>query len=379
MIKLGMVGAGFVADLYMRSFATFPDIFPIAVYDVHRERQDQFCAHWRLTGVDSLEAVFAAVGRGGIVLNLTNPASHFEISRKSLEAGLHVYSEKPMALRLEDAKALHALAAESGLLIASAPCSFLSESAQTVAAAIRLGVLGKTRVVYAELDDDFIAKAPYQKWRSVSGAPWPAEDEFNVGCTLEHAGYYLTWLIAMFGSVRSVVAASACVAPDQMKTEAPAPDFSVATLFFECGVVARLTCSILAPRNRSLLIAGDNGLLELDDCWDNAAAVRFRRRFSLRRRLFNAPIARRLRLTKPTHPMLSRLGPAAMNFALGPKEMLDALTEARQPRVSADLALHLTEVTLAIQSSGEAAGAQRMQTRCDVIEPMPWARTLRGI
>lgn len=67
-----------------------------------------------------------------------------------------------------------------------------------------------------------------------------------------------------------------------------------------------------------------------------------------------------------------------MNYALGPKEMVDALAEGRACRASAELALHLTEVTLAIQASGEGAGAQTMRTRCAPVAPMPWATKLRG-
>jgi predicted dehydrogenase len=270
------------------------------------------------------------------------------------------------------------LAAAKGKMLASAPCSFLGEAAQTLALAVRSGIPGQPRLVYAELDDDFIAQAHYRKWQSESGASWPAEDEFEVGCTLEHAGYYLTWLIGMFGTIRTVVAASARLAPDQLPVDEAAPDFSVATLFFESGVVARLTCSILAPHDHALRIIGDRGVLELDEAWNNRARVKFRKRFSIRRRLINAPVARRLRLAGPTHAFVGRWGSASMNFALGPLEMADALAEGRPPRLSRDMALHLTEVTLAIQAAGETAGAQIMTTRCDPADPMPWARHMRG-
>lgn len=378
MAKLGMIGTGFVADHYMRSLATFPELSVVSAYDRSAERLDQFCTHWKVPPATSFDALIEATGRGGIMLNLTNPSAHYEISRRCLEAGLHVYSEKPLAMRLEDAQALHALASARGLMIASAPCTFLGEAAQTVGAAIRSGVLGKPRLIYAELDDDFVSKAPYHNWVSTTGKPWPAQDEFTVGCTLEHAGYYLTWLIATFGSIRTVVAASACLAPDETGVDQPAPDFSVATLFFESGVVARLTCSILAPHDRSLRIVGDHGVLELKDCWDNGAPVRFRRRFIIRRRLVNAPIARRLRVARTTHPKVGRWGAVSLNYALGPKEMADALAQGRPCRASAELALHLTEVTLAIQASGANAGAQTMQTRCAPVAPMPWATQLRG-
>lgn len=65
-----------------------------------------------------------------------------------------------------------------------------------------------------------------------------------------------------------------------------------------------------------------------------------------------------------------------MNFALGPAELLASLAEGRQPRMSADFALHLNEVTLAIQNSRDEAGVQHMRTRCAPLEPMPWAVSL---
>ena len=63
-----------------------------------------------------------------------------------------------------------------------------------------------------------------------------------------------------------------------------------------------------------------------------------------------------------------------MNFALGPVEMLESIAQGRPCRLGGDYALHLNEVTLAIQNAGESTGAQTMQTTCTLMEPMPWAR-----
>jgi predicted dehydrogenase len=317
--------------------------------------------------------MLAELPPGSVVMNLTNPGSHFEVSRAILNAGHHVYCEKPLAMTMEEARTLHTLAAGHGLLIASAPCSVLGEAAQTLGHALRTGTAGTPRLVYAELDDGFIPQAPYGDWRSESGAPWPAGDEFAVGCTLEHAGYYLTWLIAFFGPVRRVVAASAEVIPGKPSDGPAAPDFSVATLFFASGMVARLTCSIAAPHDHRIRVIGDAGVLEVKQAWNNAAPVRFHRRLTLRRRLLEWPLGRRIRLKGPTHPKVGRKGAAAMNFALGPVEMLESLRENRPCRLSAEFALHLTEVTLAIQNAGRDTGPQDMTTTCTPPEPMPWA------
>lgn len=372
MSAFSIIGCGFVADLYMRSLAQYPDAQVVAVYDQDATRLQTFCDYWDLTAVNTLQALFDATPPDSVILNLTNPHTHYTINRACLDAGFHVYSEKPLATDMADAHALHRLAAEKNLLLSSAPCSVLGEAAQTLGKAIRDGVAGTPRLIYAELDDGFVPQAPYDKWISESGAPWPAEDEFNVGCTLEHAGYYLTWLIAIFGPVRRVVAASAGLIPD--KSAHAAPDFSVATLFFETGMVARLTCSIVAPHDHRIRVIGDKGVLGVAKAWDNGGKVTFRRRMVIRRRLLESPIPRRIRVNGPTHPKVGRWGAASMNFALGPMEMADSLRENRPCRLSGDFALHLNEVTLAIQNAGDNTGAQEMQTRCERMEPMPWAK-----
>ena len=371
--ELSILGCGFVADLYMRSLAAMPGLAVAQVHDHDPDRLARFCAHWGLRAEPSLDRFLAQAPAGGVVLNLTNPGAHYALNRAVLEAGHHVYCEKPLALTLAEAEDLHQLAAARGLLLASAPCSVLGETAQTLGHALRHGIAGTPRAIYAELDDGFVPQAAYDRWHSESGAPWPWEDEFRVGCTLEHAGYYLTWLISWFGSVRTVVAASAEVLPDKGGLGPVAPDLSVAVLFFDHGPVTRLTCSIAAPHDHGISIVGDAGVLRCKAAWDNAAPVRFARRFTLRRRLMEHPLPRRLLLPQPTHPKVKRWGAAAMNFMLGPAEMLEALRDNRPCRLSADFALHLTEVTLAIQNAGETGGAQRMTTRCAPMEPMPWA------
>jgi predicted dehydrogenase len=366
--RIVLIGCGFVADLYMKSFAQYPDIKIVGAYDERPERREAFCTYWDVPAAHSLDAALQL--RPDLLCNLTNPASHYEVTRKALLAGLPTYSEKPLAMEMEQAKELHRMSQERGVMLSSAPCSVLSDTAQTLLQALRDELAGPVHLVYAELDDGFISQAPYRNWVSESGAPWPCEDEFNVGCTLEHAGYYLTWLIACFGPVKTVVAASALVVPGKLDFEAPTPDFSVGILFFESGVVARLTCSIVAPHNHRLCIVCRWGNIEVVEAWNNTAPVKLRRRIPMRRRLINAPIARRVRMRGKPQIKVPRTGAARMNFALGPVEMLNAITENRTCRIDADFALHVNEVTLAIQNAGAQAGPQTMSSRCRLMEPL---------
>lgn len=380
MEKISIIGTGFVSDLYMRSLETFPDIKVVKAFDRNAERLNAFCKFWQVTPAASIDDLLCASGNPkdipDLVLNLTNPGSHYEVSKHCLEAGRNVYSEKPLAVNMDEAFELHALAQKKNLMLASAPCSYLSEVAQTLWLAIRQKTIGKPLLVYAELDDDFITQAPYHNWVSESGAPWPYRDEFMVGCTLEHAGYYLCWLMMIFGSVEKIVAASAELVTDKLSdVKKTAPDFSTATLFFKSGLVARITCGIIAPHNHSLRVIGDQGILEVNECWNNSASVRLRKRHVIRRKLINGFFTRKIKLSGDTHPKVPRRGAAAMNFALGPAELLAAIKEGRNPRASADFALHLNEVTLAIQNSLDSAGVQIMKTTCPEQLPMPWAKS----
>ena len=370
---VAIIGCGFVADLYMRSLAVYPEITIVGVFDRRPERLAAFAAHWMVPSFDTAEALYAALPRGGLVLNLTNPTSHVEVSRAALDAGHHVYSEKPLAMTMDDAHALAALARSRGLLLGAAPCNQLGESAQVLAAAVRQGVAGPIRLVYAEMDDGFVRQAPTEKWLGESGAPWPAADEFATGCTLEHAGYHLGWLMTAFGSVTTVIAASArLAAPD-----GDAPDYSTGTLVFDSGVIARLTCSIIAPHDHAITLVGDRGVIRQAKTWANGAPVRFHKRLTIRRKLLEMPVGKRLTFNGETHRMVGRKGAASMNFALGPMDMLEAAATGHPSRMSPELALHVTEVTLALQNAGLTSGAVPIATRIGEIAPMPYAQSLK--
>lgn len=365
-----LIGAGFVADLYLRSFAIHPEVPIHGVWDRDPVRLEAFTSHWGLPRFSSLAEALAETPEQGLVLNLTNPSSHAEVSREAIAAGRHVWSEKPMVLDFTEASELAALAEAAGVQLASAPASVLSAAAQAFLRAVRREIAGTPRLVYAELDDGFVPQAPVKDWTSESGAPWPFEDEFRTGCTLEHAGYWLSWLIAAFGPVAEVVTSANELLPEKVGVRAGTPDSAVATLRFTSGVVARTTFSIIAPHDHRLRLVGDKGILEVPAAWDNAAVPRFRPRLRIRRRILESPIGRRLPIKGNTHPMVSRKGAAAMNFALGPIEVLESISSGKASRLSGDYALHLTEVTLACQQTG----VHTMTTSCQVMEPMPWAR-----
>jgi len=374
---IAIVGCGFVADYYMATLAQYSWMRVAGVFDIDARRLDAFGAYYRLPIYSSLDRLLADQ-RVSIIVNLTNPRAHYEISRRCLEAGKHVYSEKPLAMHYAQAKELVELAENRGLLISSAPCSVLGDAAQILWRGVRDNVVGKVRLVYAELDDGMVYRMPYKKWISPSGAHWPYKDEFEVGCTLEHAGYYLSWLIAMFGRVERVTACSECLVPEKLPDEEllppDTPDFSVGVLKFETGVIARLSTSVIAPHNHAIRIIGDRGTLELKDCWFNDAKVYMRKPITLRRKTFLSPVAVRYKPVVGPREIPTRLdtGGNRMDFAAGPAELAMSITEGRACRLSPRFSLHVNEVALALQY---VRGDYLPQSRFELISPAEWSTT----
>jgi predicted dehydrogenase len=375
-MRIGLVGCGFVADNYIAMLAQHPNLSVVGVYDRDPSRLAAFTQFYRQSAFSSLQSLLADP-RIDMVVNLTNPASHYEVSMAALAAGKHVYSEKPLAMTMPEARALVAFAAEKNLGLAAAPCNHLSDAMQTLRREIQSGTLGRVMLVQAEMDDGMVPRLDYPAWRSKSGAPWPAKDEFEVGCTMEHAGYHITPLVSLFGPVRRVTAFNACLVPEKGKdvgVQIISPDFSVGMLEFDSCVVARLCNSILAPANRALRVIGLDAVATLTDVWEYHAPVRISRTgATFRNRLMRlmerkaSPVFPGLLLGRKARAGSGRRVPKSagghrMDFARGIAQLARQIEDGAEPLVGPALALHVTEVTLALQAPQAATKGVAMQT-----------------
>lgn len=384
-MRIAIVGCGYVADFYMATLANYPSLELVGAFDRNPLRADPFSQYHRIYKYNRIDDLLAD-SRVELVLNLTNPRSHFEISRASLLAGKHVYSEKPLAMTMDEARELVRIADERGLYLSAAPCNVLGESAQTLWKALRSGHIGQPRLVYAEVDDGMIFKTHFRKWISDSGAPWPYKDEFEIGCTMEHAGYALTWLCAFFGPAKSIQSFAACLVPDKVPGEELnriSADFSSACIEYHSGVVARVTCSLIAAHDHRFRVIGDEGVLETEDTWNYGSSVYIRRDSSplhqrISRHRFLAKLSALVKqkvplVRKPAFQHRSR-GGGFMDFARGPAELAQAVLEGRPCRLSSRFALHVTELVLAMEALQQSGGGQhQVQTSFDPMPPMPWA------
>jgi predicted dehydrogenase len=349
----------------MRTLPNHPGLALAGVWDVDPARLGQFSSFHKARAYVSLDELLHDP-QVTIVANLTTPHSHYEVSKAAILAKKHVYSEKPLAMSFAEANDIVTFAQNRNLTLCAAPANGLSDAHQLVKAS--LPSIGAARLVYAEMEDGPVFREKWQSWKSRSGAAWPGLHEFEIGSTLEHAGYALSWLVSLFGPVREVTAFSALTFPDKGEGTLQlnlAKDFSVGCLVFGSGVVARLTSGLAAPRDRSLTILGDNGSITVRDLWDNRSAVHLEissepRPFLQRalRRLeselgralpFKLIPGRRLKYGAGARRALPAY-PSQIDFMAGIAAQAWMIETGEPAPYSGAVALHITEIALALHA-----------------------------
>jgi predicted dehydrogenase len=395
-VAIAIVGCGNIAAFYLSTLSRHRILDLKGVMDRNTSRSAAYSTYYSVPKYDSLDAMLndRAVK---LVINLTNPRSHFAISKACLEARKHVYSEKPLAMSFPEAAELVRLAAQKGLSISSAPSRILAETAQTMWRALRENAIGRVHAVYAEMDGGLIYRSRYKEWMNEVGMHWPYKDEFEVGCTIEHAGYPVSWLTAFFGPVETVTAFATSQYPDlraEAGLEAVPPDLTVACLKFKSGVVARLTSSWIAPSDHSMRFFGDTGVLSTRDVWEPKSPVYITRDWNIRvgPKTIAVPWRKKYPFAVPpknTKAVSNKLrSPKALgralqarllhlrkrvDFCLGPAELATSFRERRACRLPPEYCLHNTEIVLAIHNSLETQGYHKITTTFNPMDPLPWA------
>jgi predicted dehydrogenase len=351
---IGIVGTGNIAGQYATDILTHPEIELVAATDVDAARAAAFGTQHGCRIHASLDDLIADPAVD-IVVNLTVHHAHYEVSKPALEAGKHVYSEKPLALRVEEARELVELARRQGVRLGCSPSTFLGEAQQTAAAIIRSGRLGRVRAVYADVNWGRL-----ETWH-------PAPESFHdVGVLFDVGVYPLTLATTMIGAARSVSAWGWQLMPDR-KTIAGkpfrigSPDLILAAIELDGGAVLRLTASFYVGRPvklpGSIEFHGDDASLLLGNFQDFDAGVELGDYGGE-----YAPVP------------LVRPGPPKIAWARGVAEMAEAIEAGRPHRASAEQAAHVVDI-LDAASRSMAAGGGRIDVRSTFSSPplLPWA------
>jgi predicted dehydrogenase len=355
-LGIGIVGTGNIAGGYARDALTHPEIRLVAATDLDPARAVAFAEANGCRAHATLDDLLAD-DEVDIVVNLTVHHAHYEVTKGALEAGRHVYSEKPLALRSDEARELVELAAARGLRLGCSPSTFLGEAQQTAAGLIRDGRLGPVRAVYAEVNWGRI-----ETWHP---APAPF---FDVGVLVDVGVYPLTLVTSMLGRARSVRAWGWELKPDRVTIDGDpfrigSPDLIVAAVELEGGAVVRLTASFYVGRpaklTGSIEFHGDDASLALGSFQEFDATVEvgeYGKQYE--------PVA----LVRPPYH-----GTA---WARGVAEMAGAISDGRPHRASAEQAAHVVDILEAAARS-MADGGRRIEIASTFASPplMPWAES----
>ena len=357
---IGIIGCGNISSSYLTLAPLFKSLNVLAVADLNmdlaRERAAEFSVR-----AQTMEELLAAADID-IVVNLTVPAAHFEVTKQILTAGKHAYSEKPFVLTMEEGEALRQIADEKGLRVGSAPDTFLGGSHQLARATLDEGQVGEivsgTCHVMSHGMEDFHPNPDF--FFQPGGGP-----------VLDLGPYYLTNLVQLIGPIKAVTAMASAsfktrtIANGEREGEiipVNTPTNIHAVLEFKSGALITLGASwdVWAHRHANMELYGSKGSLYIPDPNFFAGDVSLM-----------GQEGEPVEIDSDVHPFSvinseDSHGIERANYrCAGLADMAAAIIEDRPHRCSLELATHVVEVMTAILRSAESRSWVDMETSCE--------------
>ncbi|MEN9937688.1 MAG: hypothetical protein RLZZ387_4267 [Chloroflexota bacterium] len=357
-VRVGVIGCGMISGIYLKNctqtFSETLDVVACADLDLElaRSRAAEYgvpraCTVDELLADPSIEAV----------LNLTAPTAHTAVNLRALEAGKHVYAEKPFALTMDDAARVVALAEARGLRFGCAPDTFLGGGLQTCRDLIDSGAIGTP----------YGAGGLILMGNAYDGMHPRFDTYFQLGWDplFDMAPYYLTALVFLLGPVRRVSGSTGQTRREVTVTnpQSPrygetvpvtAPQHAAATLDFAGGATATLLAAKesfgYTPR---LELYGTEGILYAPDP-----------------NMFSGPISIK-RPDGSVEEVPSSFGFNENSRGVGLADMARAIRSGRPHRASDALAQHVLEITLGVFESSRAGQHISIAAPRALPEPLP--------
>ncbi|QJD87144.1 Gfo/Idh/MocA family protein [Cohnella herbarum] len=201
-VRAAVVGCGNVATCYIPNMKKSPYVEVVAVCDNQIERAKSLAEKYE---IDRYYGDYEELLRDvefDLLVNLTSMPFHEPYSRLALEAGKHVWVEKPISTEIKSAHELVAFAKQRGLGLWAAPNSPASPAFRYMSEKIASGAIGKP----------FTAHGIY----GTTGPSWGQWFYKKGGGSLFDLGVYnVTTLTGLLGPAKSVVAMSGIAIPER--------------------------------------------------------------------------------------------------------------------------------------------------------------------
>ena len=353
MAKVGLIGCGNISGIYLQNSRRFrgADIVACADLDLERARAKASEAGIRAASVDELLSDPSI----DAVLNLTIPKAHAPVSISALNAGKHVYSEKPLATSLNDVHRILSVARDRNVRVGCAPDTFLGGGLQTCRKLIDDGVIGEPVGATA-----FMISRGHESWH-----PDPAfYYEVGAGPMMDMGPYYLTALVHLLGPIRRVTGSARITFPERIITSQPkhgekvrveVPTHVAGVMDFESGAVGTIltTFDVWFSTLPRIEVYGSDGSLLVPDP-----------------NTFGGPVM----LRKPGDSSWEEVplthGYTENSRGIGLADMAQAIESGRPHRASGDLALHVLEAMEGIHTASESGRHYEMTTEIQRPEPL---------
>ncbi|NLA76494.1 MAG: Gfo/Idh/MocA family oxidoreductase [Clostridiales bacterium] len=357
-VKIGFVGVGDISGIYLENITKrFKEIEIAGICDLVREKAERAKEKYGIKKIYNDMYELFADDEVDIVLNITRPYEHFNVSREALRAGKNVYSEKPLAATLEEGTQLKKLAAEKGLFLGGAPDTFLGAGIQTCRKLIDDGEIGTP-----------VGAAAFMICRGHES--WHPDPEFYYkhggGPMLDMGPYYLTALVNLLGPVAAVSGMARASFPQRLITSEPkkgtiidvdVPTYTTGLLRFRSGAIGTIftTFDVHYTQGARLEVYGSDGTLLVPD--PNG---------------FGGDVM----LLKPDGTKEYKKIPLCFNYdtnsrALGLADMAKAIQTGRRHRANSDQTYHVLEIMESIVRSSEEGRTIELSSSFERCEPMP--------
>jgi len=352
-LNVGLIGTGNIAPAYIKGCAPFDVIKITACADILVERAEAFAAEHGLTAysVDDL----LARDDIDIVVNLTIPAAHAQVSLQIINAGKHTYSEKALAINREEGEKIINAARAAGLRMGCAPDTFLGGGLQSARKAIDDGLIGAPIAATAV----FMAHGP-ESWHPNPGIFYQP----GAGPLFDMGPYYLTALVHLMGPVARVSASARMTFPERIATSeallgtrlpVEVNTHIAGTLEFASGAIASVITSfdVWGHHLPNMEIHGETGSMSVGD-------PNF---FHGTNHLLKGGTREWLEMP---HSHTINIGRGA-----GVADLAYAIQSGRPHRVSGDLAFHVLDIMCALEESSAQGRRIALQSTVEQPQPLP--------
>lgn len=357
-VKTAIVGCGMISNIYIRNLQNlFSIIDLIAVCDVRRENAEEKARIYGIPKVMGMEEVMDSE-EIELVVNLTGPGVHYTVIKQLLEAGKHVFTEKTLAVELEEGKELMELANKKGLYLGAAPDTVLGAGLQTARKIIDAGLIGKVTSCFASVNrNQPLNSEAFRFIQNGAGGAFP----LDVGV------YYVAALLSLLGNVEAVSGYSA-PAPMHEKEmlfmenkdrwQLEGSNLMAGALKFKNGVLGTIHFNGLSVNVEKPVISiyGTEGILQLGDPNTFSGEVTLIRANGEECKMpFTHGYDGSVVLDNPT-PFEAMYG----HRGVGAAEMAWALRNRRPCRCSKEFAFHTLEVLQGIDRASKTGNSYQM-------------------